>query len=97
MGWGVGVGITLVVVSLEFKNYGGDLCYYFNKVECKRPLKRFKYTEPQSHQMAFTKRPSVKNNLYHIKTDFCRNVRIIIRPVIILMSVFGIVKLTMII
>ena len=23
MGWGVGVGITLVVVSLEFKNYGG--------------------------------------------------------------------------
>ena len=24
MGWGVGVGITLVVVSLEFKNYGGD-------------------------------------------------------------------------
>jgi len=23
MGWGVGIGITLVVVSLEFKNYGG--------------------------------------------------------------------------
>ena len=63
MGWGVGVGITLVVVSLEFKNYGGDLCYYFNKVECKRPLKRFKYTEVQSHQMAFTKSPSVNNIL----------------------------------
>ena len=23
IGWGVGVGITLVVVSLEYKNYGG--------------------------------------------------------------------------
>ena len=24
MGWGVGVGITLIVVSLEYKNYGGE-------------------------------------------------------------------------
>ena len=24
IGWGVGVGITLVVVSLEYKNYGGQ-------------------------------------------------------------------------
>ena len=63
MGWGVGIGITLVVVSLEFKNYGGDLCYYFKKVECKRPLKRFKYTEVQSHQMAFTESLSVNNIL----------------------------------
>ena len=23
-GWGVGLGITLVVVSLEYKNYGGQ-------------------------------------------------------------------------
>ena len=23
IGWGVGVGITLIVVSLEYKNYGG--------------------------------------------------------------------------
>ena len=94
MGWGVGIGITLVVVSLEFKNYGGDLCYYFKKVECKRPLKRFKYTELLSHHMAFTYSPSVDNNLkiptlYRLTTDFCRNVRIIIRPVMILMSVFG--------
>ena len=23
MGWGTGIGISLIVVSLEFKNYGG--------------------------------------------------------------------------
>ena len=67
MGWGVGIGITLVVVSLEFKNYGGAVIfimyYYFKKVECKRPLKMFKYSEVQSHQMAFTKSPSVNDIL----------------------------------
>ena len=73
---------------------------YFKKVECKRPLKMFKYSEVQSHQMVFTKSEQHLKiqTLYHIiPTDFCRNVKIIIRPVMILMSVFGNVKSTTII
>ena len=38
IGWGVGVGITLVVVSLEYKNYGGQ---YF--VSREQPLSTWWY------------------------------------------------------